>query len=205
MISQTLELFFYEDSINLEQELKIKIADYLNNQNPQLSDSPVLSALGAKEIAQAKEENNKYEALFDSLWAIVKSCQDSSNAQKMCKKILWIKDHSKNYGLAKHLLREEPVSFDVRYDYEEALNLYKENNYIAVVVDVGAGEEIEEVLSFCRGIWLLGQRAYFIFFGDLATINRYGKQFAQIGTPAVTNNAANVIVLLKDVINGKAK
>lgn len=198
-------IVFYEDSINLEQELKIKIADYLNKQNPQLSDSPVLSALVAKEIAQVREDNNKYEELFDSLWSIVKASQDSSNAQKICKKILWIKDYSKNYRLAKHVLREEPVSFDVRYDFEDALELYKENNYIAVVVDVGDGEEIEEVLSFNREIRLLGKRAYFIFFGNLATIKRYGKQFTQIGAPAVTNNAANVIVLLKDVINEKAE
>lgn len=107
--------------------------------------------------------------------------------------------------MAKHVLREDPVSFDVRYDFEDALQLYKENNYIAVVVDVGDGEEIEEVLSFNREIQLLGQRAYFVFFGNMATIKRYGKQFTQIGAPAVTNNAANVIVLLKDVINKKSR
>lgn len=198
-------IVFYEDSINLEQELKVKIADYLDNSNPYLSDSPVLTALDAKKIAQTEEENNEYKSILDSLRNILKEHQDSSSTKTICKNILWIKDYSKSYGLARHLLSEKSVSFDVRYNFEEALDLYKNNKYIAVVVDVGTGEEIKEVLSFVSKIKQLGQRAYFIFFGDLATIRQYGNQFMQMGAPAITNVATNVIALLKDVINDNTK
>lgn len=198
-------IIFYEDSINLEQELKVKIADYLNNSNPHFSDSPVLTALDSKKITQIENEKNEYKSLLDSLRDILNEHQNSSSAQTARKNILWINDFSKSYGLTKHILQDKSVSFDVRYSFEEALDLYKNNKYVAVVVDVGTGEEIEDALSFVNEIKLLGQRAYFIFFGDLPTIRKYGNKFMQIGAPAISNIATNVIALLNDVINDTVK
>ena len=148
-----------------------------------------------------KQTSNEYKSILELLNNIIKEHQDSASAQAIRKNILWLNDFSKNYGLTKHVFTDEHVSFDLRYSYEEAINLYKSNNYIAVVVDVGTGEEIEDVLSFVNEIKLLGQRAYFIFFGDLPTIRNYGNKFMEIGAPAITNVATNVFTLLKDVIN----
>ncbi len=153
-------------------------------------------------IEQLLSQNTEeYKSIAELLRDIIEERKASANIQIVHKKILWINDFSKNFGLTKHVFTDDSVSFDVRYSFKEALSLYKSNNYIAVVVDVGTGEEIKSILSFVNEIKLLGQRSHFIFLGDLPTIRKYGNKFMQVGAPTITNVATNVFALLKDAIN----
>ena len=151
------------------------------------------------------QNTNEYKSIVELLRDIIEERKSSASVQIVHKKILWINDFSKNYGLTKHVFTDDSVSFEVRYSFKEALSLYKSNNYIAVVVDVGTGEEIESILSFVNEIKLLGQRSHFIFFGDLPTIRKHGNKFMQVGAPTITNVATNVFARLKDAINDNVK
>lgn len=198
-------IIFYDDSIGIEQDLKTKIADYLDKIHPQFSDSPVLTALAPKRTAEAERKNKEYESILLDFHQVAEKIIIAADGQLVRKKVLWFNDFSHCFEQAKNDLENKDVSFDVSYSCEDAIRLYKSNSYVAVIVDVGSGEQIASVLSFAKEVSILGQKAYFIFFGNSEVIHKYGKAFMQIGAPAITDYAPNVLLLLEDVINGNLK
>lgn len=193
---------FYEDTIGIEQELRSKVEAYLNNTNPHFGDSPVLTVLRSMRSEQVEKENIAFKDLVQSLDSILKIANANINADHQHKRILWVNDFSNCYEKAKGILGIDDVLFEVKNGCDEVATLYKNNTYEAVVVDVGSGENIDDVLAFVKEIRNINQKAYFIFFGESSIITKYGNAFTQVGAPAVTNDTTNVITLLKTVIEG---
>ena len=195
-------IVFYEDTIGIEQELRSKVEAYLNNTNPHFGDSPVLTVLRSMRSEQVEKENIAFKDLVQSLDSILKKANANINADHQHKRILWVNDFSNCYEKAKGILGIDDVLFEVKNGCDEVATLYKNNTYEAVVVDVGSGENIDDVLAFVKEIRNINQKAYFIFFGESSIITKYGNAFTQVGAPAVTNDTTNVITLLKTVIEG---
>lgn len=202
-------ILFYDDTITIQQALTIKIGDYLSKINPDVSDSPIITALSSKRLKMAEQKNTEYEKLFNQLctgkfYEEMKKMSGTNNGTKnSLKKALWLDEYKGKNSSLREELKDWPITFDFTCDAEIAIELYKTQKYDAVVVDVGAGSTLETCITFTKEIKLLGQRAYFIFCGNWDILNKNRKDLYDFLVPALTDSYQNVVLLLKDISEDK--
>jgi len=200
-------VIFYKDGISLQKQLQDSISKHLSMMNESLSDSPVLSTLSTKRVKELEDDNSVLKEVILQLYSNTATNKKRSEAENNMEiletvkhNVLWLDDYVGKSDFIKDLFDKNSLQFDITCNSDDAAKLYNSSAYDAVVVDVGNGERIDSVLNFIQKV--CRRRSPVIFFGDIATMRKYSKEFCSIGA-TVTNVFTNVLKLLVDIAKGR--
>lgn len=180
-------------------------SDYKDEENYIRMQLNVVSALSAATARTPKSDIQDPD--IDKIAAAVRATSSNSNISSKLsqKRILWVDDRPENNVYERKAFEAVGLTFSLALSTSQALELLDENQFSAIISDMGRLEGLTEGYVLLESIEKKGIKTpFFIYAGS--NLPEHKKEAIKRGAQGSTNNAQELFVsVTKAIINGISK